>query len=141
MTAAAALLRPVLRERIERLEAEIATLPAIDYELEHTFGSGFYARTVKLKRDSVLTGLVHRTEHIFFVSKGDITLVTDDGRQRVGAGFQAVCRPGMKRAGYCHADTWVTNVHITTETDLARLEAMLVESMQVRLSEDSACLG
>jgi quercetin dioxygenase-like cupin family protein len=117
----------VSRGHIARLEAELRKLPQAEVPTEHTFGPGFYARTITLEPGTVLTGKVHSTEHIFIVSKGDITLVTEDGRKRVQAPYQAVCRPGTKRAGYAHTETVCTNVHITTETDLARLEAALIE--------------
>ena len=115
-----------LRLKVERLEDELRKFPQLDIEPQHTFGPGFYARTLTLPAGTVLTGKVHATEHIFFVSKGDITLVTDDGVRRVGAGFQAVCRPGMKRAGICHTEVVVTNVHITDLADLVELEAALI---------------
>jgi quercetin dioxygenase-like cupin family protein len=119
--------QPVSRDRIAALETELRKLPQADVPTEHTFGPGFYARTITLEPGTVLTGKVHSTEHIFIVSKGDITLVTEEGRKRVQAPFQAVCKPGTKRAGFAHTETVCTNVHITTETDLVRLEAQLIE--------------
>jgi quercetin dioxygenase-like cupin family protein len=119
--------QPVSRDRIAALETELRKLPQADVPTEHTFGPGFYARTITLEPGTVLTGKVHSTEHIFIVSKGDITLVTEEGRKRVQAPFQAVCKPGTKRAGFAHSETVCTNVHITTETDLVRLEAQLIE--------------
>lgn len=115
------------RAQIVRLEQELLKHPQADIQTEHTFGPGFYARTIMLAPGTVLTGKVHATEHIFILSKGDITLVTEDGRKRVQAPFQAVCRPGTKRAGYAHTEVICTNVHITFETDLAKLEAELIE--------------
>jgi quercetin dioxygenase-like cupin family protein len=115
------------REQISRLERELLALPQAEVPTEHTFGPGFYARTITLPPGTVLTGKVHSTEHIFIVSKGDITLVTEEGRKRVQAPFQAVCKPGTKRAGYAHTETVCTNVHVTPETDLAKLEAALIE--------------
>ncbi len=120
-----------LRSKIERLEDEIKKLPQADVPTEHTYGPGFYARTITIPEDCVLTGKVHTTEHIFIVSKGDISLVTDDGIKRVQAPYQAVCQPGTKRGGYAHTETVCTNVHITSETDLAKLELALVEPDRV----------
>lgn len=129
------------RAQLVRFEEAIAELPPVDYETLHTFGPGFYARTIRMQAGSVLTGKVHATEHIFMVSEGDMTIATEAGVQRVGAGFQAVCKAGLKRAGYCHADTVCTNVHITTETDLAKLEAALIEPDHALTQKGVACLG
>lgn len=133
----------VAREKIDRLEAELRAMPQAEVPTEHTFGPGFYARTITLQPDTVLTGRVHTTEHIFIVSKGDLTVVTEEGRKRVQAPYQAICRAGLKRAGYAHTEVVCTNIHITEETDLLRLEAALVEPDHAALEAqgETPCLG
>lgn len=113
-------------DKIKRLEAEIRAMPQAEIPTDHTFGPGFYARTITIPEGCTLTGKIHATEHIFIVSKGDMTVVTEDGMKRVQAPFQMVCRPGLKRAGYAHTETVCTNIHITAETDLSKLEAALI---------------
>jgi hypothetical protein len=120
-------LQLLAREKIERLEDELRRLPAAEVPTEHTFGPGFYARTITLEAGMVLTGRVHRTEHIFVLSKGELTVVTDEGSARIQAPYQAVCRAGLKRAGYAHTEVVCSNIHLTTETDLSKLELALVE--------------
>src|SRR5689334_22804204 len=107
---------PPTREQIERLEATMRELPQLDIPVQHAFGPGFYARTITIPAGVTLTGKVHATEHIFMVTKGDITLITDEGCIRVQAPYQAICRPGMKRAGHAHSETICVNIHITEET-------------------------
>jgi quercetin dioxygenase-like cupin family protein len=115
-----------LRPKVDRLEHEMLNLPQIEIPVQHGFGPGFYARTITIPAGATITGKVHATEHIFMVTKGDITLITDDGVLRVQAGYQAVCKPGMKRAGHAHTETVCVNIHITEETDLAKLESDLI---------------
>lgn len=114
------------RAQIERLQATMAGLPQEDIPVEHTFGPGFYARTITIKAGTVLVGKVHATEHLFIVSKGAIALATEDGTITVQAPYQCVARPGLKRVGVALTDVVCTNVHITDETDLQRLEAELI---------------
>lgn len=114
------------RPQIERLETAMRQLPQIEIQVKHTFGPGFYARTITIPAGATLTGKVHATEHVFIVSKGELLVVTDDGEQHIRAPFQTVCRPGLKRAGHALTEVECTNVHITDETDLARLEAHLI---------------
>lgn len=129
-------------ERIRDLERAIKeNLPTFELETDHTYGPGFYCRTIFIPAGTVLTGKVHATEHIFFVSKGDMTVVTEEGSKRVSAGYQAVCKPGLKRAGFAHTDTVCTNLHITPETDLAKLEAALIIPEQAIEAEEKLCLG
>ncbi len=134
---------PSRRQLVERLERELRKLPSADVPTEHTHGPGFYARTIHLAANTVLTGRVHKTEHLFILSKGELTVVTDDGEARLCAPYQAVCRAGLKRAGYAHTDVVCTNVHITTETDLLKLEAALVEPEHTALEarEEMQWLG
>lgn len=116
------------RADIRRLEDEIRRLPQYEVPTDHTFGPGFYARTISLPAGATLVGKVHATEHIFILSRGELLVSTEDGgAQHLKAPFQAVCRAGLKRAGHALTDVVCTNVHITTETDLDRLEAQLIE--------------
>lgn len=115
-----------VRAAINRLESDLRELPQLDVPVEHTFGPGFYARTIRLPAGATLTGKVHATEHVFIVSEGEILLATEDGSMHAKAPFQCVARPGLKRVGHCLTDVVCTNVHITTETDLAKLEAALI---------------
>lgn len=128
------------RADIERLERDMLAMPQIEIQTEHSFGPGFYARTITIPAGATVTGKVHKTEHIFMVIKGDITLVTEHGTARVQGPYQCVCAPGTKRAGYAHTDVVCTNIHITDETDLAALELMLIDNVDVTALGASADL-
>lgn len=121
--------RPITRKHIERLEDELRKGETVDVESRtgHLFGPGFYVRTLTLKAGETLTGKVHSTEHIFMLTQGSILVATEDGALRLDAPYQVVCRPGLKRAGHALTDCICVNVHITTETDMARLESALIE--------------
>lgn len=117
------------RACIERLEDRMWQLPQADIPTAHNFAPGMYIRTITIPAGATLTGRVHKTEHIFIVSKGEIMLATEDGVKHVKAPFQIVCRPGLKRAGHALTECVVSNVHITSETDMSKLEADLVEPL------------
>jgi hypothetical protein len=118
------------REQIDALQIAMATMPQDEVPLTpwNTFGPGFYARTIAIPRGSLLVGKVHADEHIFILSKGELALVSEDGRSIVKAPFYAVGRPGMKRIGFAITDCVCTNVHINAddERDLGRLEARYI---------------
>lgn len=120
---------PPTRAAIDKLEQDMKQMPQIEIPVEHSFGPGFYARTITIPAGATLTGKVHSTEHIFMVIKGDITLVSEHAPlRRVQGPFQVVCQPGTKRVGYAHTDTVCTNIHITDETDLKALELLLIDN-------------
>lgn len=114
------------REQIQKLESAMRHMPQIDIPTDHTFGPGFYCRTIRIPAGVTLTGKVHATEHIFMLVEGELLVATEDGTAHLKAPAQMVCRPGLKRVGHALTDVVCTNVHITPERDLAKLEAALI---------------
>ena len=127
--------RHVTREQVIALERAIGKLPQADCPVWHVFAPGLYARKMLIPAGVVLTGAVHRTEHLCIVS-GDIEVTTDGSIRRItDAQAVFVSTPGAKRAGYAHSDTYWTTVHATHERDLDKLVRELTES------ENSELLG
>lgn len=124
----ATVLPPVpTREQIERFEAMILQHPQIETPTKHYFAPGLYAREMFIPATAVLTGAVHKTDHLaLFV--GDITVWTEHGMVRLTGHNTFVSKAGAKRVGYAHADTWCTGFFPTDKTDVAQLEADLVEN-------------
>lgn len=114
------------RNKIDTLETELRKLPQIEIETTHRFAEGLYAREIFIPKDTLLTGKIHKFEHINFITKGEISVLTEDGVKRIKAPFTMVSRPGTKRVGYAHEDTIWTTVHATSETDPEKAEAALV---------------
>jgi hypothetical protein len=116
------------REKVLRLERALTTLPQVECPVWHHFAPGLYARKMLIRKGTVLTGAVHKTEHLCIIS-GDIEVSTDDGMKRITAAHAIITsKPGAKRAGYAHEDTYWTTVHATDETDLEKLVEELTES-------------
>ena len=115
------------RNKIMQIEEVIKCLPCqMDLEPVHHFAKGIYARELFLPAGVILTGKIHKTEHINIISMGDISVITEDGIQRIKAPCTMVVRPGIKRVGFTHTDTIWTTIHATTETDLEKLEEELI---------------
>lgn len=114
------------REQILNIERFILDCPQVETPTTHYFSPGLYAREMFIPAGTVLTGAVHKTEHLVqFV--GDITVLTDGGMQRLTGRHTFVSKPGVKRIGYAHADTWCTGFFATDKTDIEELENDLVE--------------
>jgi len=114
------------REQILTIEKFILGCPQVETPTKHYFSPGIYAREMFIPAGTVLTGAVHKTEHLVqFV--GDITVLTDGGMQRLTGRHTFVSKPGVKRVGYAHADTWCTGFFATDKTDIEELENDLVE--------------
>jgi hypothetical protein len=132
-----------LREKIDALEALMLREPQVEIEPVHHFAQGLYAREITIKAGTLLTGKIHRTEHLNIISKGRIVVLTEDGMREVAAPFTMISRPGTKRVGFALEDTVWTTIHATTETDLAKLELELIAPTRAALEgkETTPCLG
>ncbi|MFM0102002.1 SET domain-containing protein-lysine N-methyltransferase [Paraburkholderia rhynchosiae] len=121
--------KPVTREDVLRLEGEINKLPQVDCPVRHFFAPGIYAREMTIPAGVVLTGAVHRHEHLCTVAKGRIAVSTDEGMKELAAGATLVSLPGAKRVGYAIEETvWVTyHPNPTNERDIDKLLADIIE--------------
>ena len=115
-----------MRQRVERLEEAMREYPQLQIEVRHFHADGLYAREITIPAGCLLTGKVHKREHINIISKGRISIVTDEGEVEIVAPCTMVSKPGTKRAGYAHEETVWTTIHATEETDIAKLELELV---------------
>jgi quercetin dioxygenase-like cupin family protein len=115
-----------LRSKIDKIEQEIAKLPQIEMVTNHHFAEGLYARELHIPAGTILTGKIHKTEHINIVSKGRIIVWTEAGMKEVSAPFTMVSYPGTKRVGYALEDTIWTTIHASNEKDLVKLEEQLI---------------
>lgn len=123
---------PDLRDRILELEAFMLALPEdqkVDLPEKNHFAPGVYARELPIPAGTLIIGKIHRFENMNILASGDISVLTENGVQRITAPAVIVSPPGTKRVGYAHTDTvWIT-IHGTHETDVAKIEAeVLVKS-------------
>ena len=81
--------------------------------LKHTFADGLYIREIFMPKGQIISTGIHKKEHPYFVLKGDISVLTDEGIKRIKAPYNGITKPGTKRLIYMHEDTvWIT-VHAT----------------------------
>ena len=119
------------------LEATVRNAPQVDFPLRHTFTSGIYCREIFIPKGSVIVGKIHRHDHINFISRGDVTVLTKDGLKRIKGPCTMVSSAGTKRAVYAHEDTVWTTIHAnpTNETDLAKIEAFTIAKTYIALEK------
>jgi quercetin dioxygenase-like cupin family protein len=116
-----------MRQQLAALERAItAYLPPVEMKVVHHFSKGVYARELHIPKGTVLTGHIHKHQNLNIMSKGDMTVLTEDGPVRVQAPFTIVSPAGTKRAAYAHEDTIWTTVHGTDLTDVDEIEAAFI---------------
>ena len=121
-----------MRKAIFDLEDFIKSIPGNGIEESgiqhvHHFAPGIYAREMIVPKDVLMTGAVHRTEHISIFLEGKILVPDGQGGSAViEAPFIELAQAGIKRVGWTiERVRWVT-VHPTDETDVDAIEKRIV---------------
>lgn len=118
----------VVRAQIMALKDRLLSMPGehVEMPVEHQFATGMYMRKLFIKKGTVLVGKIHKQECMNIVASGDISVLTETGSMRCGAGFTVTSPAGIQKLGYAHEDTVFINVFLTDETDIEKLEEALV---------------
>lgn len=98
-------------EKIDQLEAMmLANFPPINCPLTHRFTPGLYTREIFMPAGSLITSKIHNTEHPYVISKGVVSVFTDeDGEVLLKAPHCGITKPGTRRVLYIHEDcVWLT---------------------------------
>ena len=117
----------VSREQVDRLQAEMATMPQAELVTEHQFSPGMYMRKVFRPAGTLIVGKVHKEPHFFLCAKGEIIAWTENGMKRLQAGDVVESKPGTKRVTLAVTDAVGITIHRTDKTDLDEIEAELIE--------------
>jgi len=122
------------REQIESLEKDMCQCKQVPIETRHYFANGLYAREITIPAGTLVTGEVHKEEHLNIMSQGRIIVWTEDGMKDVTAPFALVSKPGTKRVGFAVTDTVWTTIHANKEDekDLDKLELRLIEPSKAK---------
>jgi len=94
--------------------------------LNHSFADGCYIREVFNPKGELLVTKIHKVTHPFFLMKGDMTILMEDGIKRIRAPHYGITPAGTKRIIYCHEDCIFVTVHVTKETDLKKIEEEVI---------------
>lgn len=126
-----------MREKVALAEKQmLAHGTPVEIPVRHFFANkgsqhGAYAREITIPKGALVTGKIHLTEQINILSKGDISVLTEDGVKRVQAPFTIVSPAGTKRIAYAHEECVWTTFHATRETEVEKIEAkFIVETEQ-----------
>jgi len=120
-----------IRRLTERVEKELQKRPDAMYgndaaPLKHSFGDGLYVREIFMQKGMLIVSKIHKFEHPYFILKGDVSVLTEEGVVRLKAPYQGMTPVGTKRVLYIHEDTtWIT-VHATKERDIYKIEEEII---------------
>jgi len=120
-----------VRDTLMRLEGAMRKQPSAIVgskacPLKHTFVDGAYIREITMPAGMLLTSKIHKKVHPYFVLKGDVSVLTEEGVVRIKAPFQGITPAGTKRLLYIHEETVWTTVHVTESKDLDEIEEEII---------------
>lgn len=115
-------------QQIAYIASELAKFPQTDAPVTHRFSPGVYLREIFMPAHTVVIGRIHKTEHFNVLLQGAALIVHDDGtREILRAPMTFVSKAGVQKVLYILEDMIWQTVHPSDETDLVKLETMLVE--------------
>jgi quercetin dioxygenase-like cupin family protein len=112
--------------KVESLEAELLKMEQVHCPLEHRFAPGVYLREIFMPKGAFVIGHEHRTEHFNIVLRGKAVVMMEGQIHKIAAPSTFVSRPGVRKVLYIEEDCVWQTVHPTEETDLLKLERLLI---------------
>jgi len=115
--------------KIDSLRRELSGQPQVECPVSHHFGPGIYIREVVMPAGTVVVGKYHRHDHLCNMIEGRMIVVGEDGeRKEVVAPAVFMAKKGRKTA-YIFETVRFQNIFSTDETDVEKLEHMLVSDL------------
>ena len=90
--------------------------------VKHSFADGCYVREIFNPAGELLVTKIHKKEHPFFLMKGKMSILTEEGVKHIQAPHHGITKTGTKRIIYTHTDCVFITVHATNKTDVAEIE-------------------
>ncbi len=116
------------REDVESLQRKFALMQQENrMHTEHFFADGMYCRKLWRPAGTLIIGKVHKKEHIFVCTAGEIAVFGMGEPRFLKSGDVIVSQPGTKRLTYAITDAVGMTVHRTDKTDLDEIEQELLE--------------
>ena len=94
--------------------------------VKHTFAGGCYIREIYNPANELIITKIHKKEHPFFLMKGEMSILTENGIEHIKAPYQGVTKVGTKRAIYTHEECIFITVHATDNISIEEVEEEVV---------------
>ena len=126
-------------ELLDNLEVALAQLPRVELPVVHRFTDGMYIREIQIPAGTMLTSMIHKTQHPFVISQGSVKVTSDnEGSIIYEAPYTGVTEPNTRRALHALTDVVWTTFHVTNETDVAKIAEEILEPKDMSLISAAA---
>jgi quercetin dioxygenase-like cupin family protein len=100
----------------------------IDLQIRHHFSAGLYARQMMLPRGHFAVTHAHHYDHLSILASGEVTVEADGVERQYKAPAVITIPAGVHHRIEALEDAVWFCVHATSETDLDRIDEVLVRS-------------
>lgn len=121
-----------VKEKIVAVEDWISTLPGAFHgdtdncPLKHFFLDDAYMREITMPAGMLIVSKIHKKMHPFFVLKGDVSVLTENGIERLVAPYAGITPAGTKRILFTHEETVWRTVHATKGKTVKAVEKDII---------------
>jgi len=119
--------RKEYREKVVSFEERIRQLDGVllgnCFPLVHKFADGIYIRQITVPAQTLTVTKIHAQTHPFFILKGTVSILTENGMEKHSAPYSGITKVGTKRVIWHHVEVVLTAVHRTDSVDVAEIEA------------------
>lgn len=103
-----------VNDLFDRIEVGMTNFENVECPLSHKFVGGIYVREILMPAGTLVASKIHKTEHPFIVSKGEVLVRVNGGEwQRIVAPYSGITYPGTRRLLYIIEDTLWGTYHVT----------------------------
>lgn len=138
----------IINDKIDKLEEILLdNFPLVDCPLKHTFVPGMYIREIFMPAGAVVTSMIHKTKHPYFIMKGAVLVYSEnDGEQLLSEGDTGITQPDTRRVLRIIEDTtWITchptEIQPKDDSEESVLEAVDLIVQQIIEKHDNKYLG
>lgn len=107
--------------------------------VKHSFSKGIYAREICIKQGTILIGHKHKEPCMNILAQGVMVLKRDmeDEGTLIKAPYTFHTEPGSQKMAICLEDAVFINIFKTEETDLEKLDELLIQKSQAYLDHET----
>ncbi len=114
---------------VNRLQAAMQLANNEELPILHRFTPGLYSRTMTPEKGILIVSRIHKTEHQWVLSKGKVSVWTENGLETLSAPHLGITTPGTRRVILVHEDCVWTTFHPTSLTDVKEIEDAILEPL------------
>jgi len=98
----------------------------IDLGVVHNFSDGLYAKQMVIPKGYVVGQHAHKYSHLSILAKGKVIVKTNEAEKEYAAPACLEIKEGVNHAIEALEDTVWFCVHATDETDIAKIDEVLI---------------